>query len=181
MASNQVVYDTYYSMYMLQNVNLYLSWSNVVQTWGYLNDPPKALWFDKVNGTNSGPILTGDLLQLALHIGLGTNYLRARGTTDWTAQWSSPPDTSSYNWYIWTDTAHTPGLPITLGQTVWFTNQNYAGSYLIQYLPNYPDYLTAGPATVPCQFQIRTENGALTYDEQDLRQSPPPPDTKRDL
>lgn len=180
MSSNQVVYDTYYSMYMLQNVNLYLSWSSAVQSWAYLYDAPKALWFNKVSGTNSGPILTGDLLTIALHIGVGTNYLRARGTIDWTAQWNSPPDSTTFNWQLWTDTQHTSGQPITLGQTIWLTNQSYAGNYLIQYLPSYPDYLTAGPPTVPCQFQIRTEDGGLVYDRGDARRSLPPPDTKQE-
>lgn len=35
--------------------------------WAYLYETPKALWFDKVGGTNSGPVLTGDVLQVVIH------------------------------------------------------------------------------------------------------------------
>ncbi len=178
--SDQVVYNTYYSIYMLQNVNLYLYWKSA-RYWAYLYDSPKAMWFDKVNGENSGPILTGDTLQVIIHIFVPGRYgyLTARGLNDWTVEWTAGPPDSSQSWSIWTDTAMTPGLPITLGQTVYLTSQDpsYAGNFLIQYLPQYPDYLTLGPPTVPCQFQIRTESGGLTADESDIKPSPPPPDT----
>jgi hypothetical protein len=160
---------------MQNNINLYVSWSSV-QHWAYLYESPKALWFNKVNATNSGPILTGDTLQIAIHVfGPGMQaFLRSRGLNDWTVQWSSPPD-ATYNWTIWTDTAKTPGQPINVGDTVYFMSQypSYAGNYLIQYVPQYPTYFTTGPSTVPYQFQIRTEDGATSAARAQL---PPPPD-----
>lgn len=180
MSSDQIVYDTYYSLYLQQNVDQYLSWTNIIQDWAYLYSSPKALWFVKVNGPNSGPVLTGDILQIEAHIGVGsglTSFLRSRGLNDWTANWSGPPD-SACNWALWTDDAKTSGLPIVLGQTVYIENQDpsYIGNYLIQYLPQYPDYLTVGPNTVPFQFQVRNEDGSVTLDRSDIKRAPLPPD-----
>jgi hypothetical protein len=182
-SSDQVVYNTYYTMYMLQNVNLYLSWSNIANFWAYLYDSPKSLWFVKVGGENSGPVLTGDTLQVVINVGQSgglKGYLYCRGLNDWTVAWNSSTSSTAATWSIWTDEAMTPGLPIALGQTVYLTNRDpsYAGNFLIQYLPQYPDYLTVGPATVPCQFQILADDSALSADEPNARRSPPPPDTQ---
>jgi hypothetical protein len=63
-------------------------------------------------------------------------------------------------WQIWKDANKTPGLSIDVDDTVYFTNVGYSNNTLIQYLPQYPDYLTTGPATVPYQFQIQPEGGS---------------------
>jgi hypothetical protein len=162
---------------MQSNVNLYLSWSSI-QQWAYLYESPKALWFDKVGGPSSGPVLTGDTLQIAIHLALNpgmTAFLRSRGLMDWTAQWSSPPD-ATYSWSIWKDANRTPGLTIDVTDTVYFMSQypSYAGNYLIQYVPEYPTYLTTGPNTVPYQFQVRYEDGSTSAA---TSHRPPPPDT----
>ncbi|GLQ90779.1 hypothetical protein [Dyella flagellata] len=157
-----VVYNTYYTLYMQQGVNLYLSWKVPLVYWAYLYDSPKDLWFMKVNGTNSGPVMTGDVLQIACHLAVAGRvaFLQSRGLNDWTVEWASATQSTVMQWQIWTDADRTPGLPINVDDTVYFTNVGYDNNLLIQYLPQYPDYLTTGPGTVPCQFQIQPEGGS---------------------
>lgn len=67
------------------------------------------------------------------------------------------------------------GQPINLNDTVYFESQAYPGNDLIQYLPNYPTYLSTGPTTVPYQFQILDQDGRSTPR---VAQPPPPYPTK---
>ncbi|WP_333680618.1 hypothetical protein [Dyella sp.] len=158
---SEVVYNTYYTLYMQQGVNQYLSWKSIL-FWAYLYDSPKDLWFIKVNGANSGPVMTGDVLQIACHLFIPGRIalLQSRGLNDWTAQWASVSSSTVMQWQIWKDADKTPGQSINVDDTVYFTNVGYDNNVLIQYLPQYPDYLTTGPGTVPCQFQIQPEGGS---------------------
>lgn len=158
---SEVVYNTYYTLYMQQGVNQYLSWKSLA-FWAYLYDSPKDLWFIKVNGDNSGPVMTGDVLLIACHLMVPgmVAYLQSRGLNDWTVQWASGPTSKVMQWQIWKDANQTPGLAIDVDDSVYFTNVGYSNNVLIQYLPQYPDYLTTGPATVPYQFQIQPEGGS---------------------
>lgn len=98
MDSVPVNYNTYYSLFMQSGINLYLSWSSL-KYWAYLYETPKALWFDRTSGTNSGQVQTGDSLRIVCHLfGPGLDaYLQSNGLNE-TAQWTQV--SSACNWRI---------------------------------------------------------------------------------
>jgi hypothetical protein len=165
-----VNYNTYYSLFMQSNVNLYLSWSSLYY-YAYLYDVPKALWFDRASGSNSGQVQTGDVLQITCHLVTpGMKLSLSSYGLDKKAEWAQLD--ASCNWTIWKGTGQEKGQPINLNDSVYFVSQAYPNNALIQFLPSYPSYLSTGPTTVPYQFQILDEDGSST-----LRvRRPAPPD-----
>jgi hypothetical protein len=163
---NQVYYDTYYTLYMTPPVNAYVNWKyGPIFLWAYLYQGSKSMWFNRAAGANaiadaSAPVLTGEVLWIEIKYAAINRNLWARGLNDWTVAWDSG---SGSKWSLWIVGNSNSGVPISLGDQIYIRceDPSYQGNYLIQYLPDYPTYLTVGPASSkPRTFQIQSDDAA---------------------
>jgi hypothetical protein len=133
-SSTTVQLNDYYS---LQNIGTsqYLDWMRV---WGnpvgevaaIVYSSAKDMWFATPTD-GSGTLMTGAPVYLKLKYMAINQYLLAEGPGQGNALWqnSSGPD-QPYEWLLYTDTAMTPGLPISLGQTIYIQSVQFPGNFL---------------------------------------------------
>jgi hypothetical protein len=163
-------YDTWYS-FISNNTNLWLSWSKVFNPYAYLYSSPKAMWFENVNGPNSGSMVTGDVVKIRERISGGDFTMICNGGAGQYVRFiGGDPNGQTFGWQLWADQNKTPGQAISLGQTLYVTNASWQSNNFLTQYSGEPQYLTIGGNALT--FQIRSEGGGLLVDESDIKQAP---------
>jgi hypothetical protein len=146
--SSPLLYDTYYSLFLAGDAQLYVSWTSLSIFWAYLYPEEKAIWFGKVSGPNAGAVVTGEALNIKQHVGLvqAKYWLRA-GAGSQNVFWGVASSDPATQWKIWLqDRPGVAGLPITFGQALTIESVAYPGKILIRSRKD-PKYLLVGDAS----------------------------------
>jgi hypothetical protein len=133
-----VVFNTDYSFFC-SSLGLYLSY-HTASHYAILDSSPEGIWFAWNQPFEPGQqIHTGASLYVAVEIFALDHWLYWPGSGD--VYWSDVSD-NNYEIQLFTDLKGTQGVPINVGDAIYFYFPQYGG-YLVQD-PNDQEYLTVG-------------------------------------